>query len=391
MRFKITEKLNDDQKAALKASLIFHLIVITFGLIVAYINHVDLFTYNFNWDSAAYREIINHFYIGASSDAIHSAVFYPLFPLAIKFLQLITFNSIPLSILGAIFNFCCVTFAIYFLRRIMKILFSHQPNLPTLATILLLTFHSAFFLHCFYTEALLLALGLGAYYYALKRRWGIMAALLAFTTAVRLPGLLFVGLCGLEFLRAYDYKPQKFFNKNLCWFILAPAGLILYMLFLGVTRGDPLAMFHAYQGSDWESYQIFNPNIFSVYIKYIQNFLHFLLHHDFKTAFVDFGLPLYSMGVVLITSVYVLIKRQRALVPLALFGFAAIIMFSLNSNLISVNRYAISVISQFIIIPYFSSINNKTWRKILVASFIIINLITCFIAYYGFITSEFVG
>ena len=378
-------------KKALLISIFFHTALIIIGVAFSLIKSTETINYNFNWDSVWYQDIIENWYQGSSERTLHSPVFYPLFPLCIFILQKITFSLIPLSILGTILNFACTTVIIYYIIKICENLFPKNAKLSRAIIVLFLTFHSAFFLHCFYSEALLIALGLASYYCAIKRKWGTMSILLAFTTAVRLPGLLFLGLCGLEFLRAYDYKIKKIFNKNLLWFLIAPLGIILYMVYLWIAVGDPLAMFHTYTGSVWESYQVFNPNIFLVYIKYIQTFFTLLVSGNIKSALIDYALPLYSIFMILITSIYALVKKEKAFYPLAIFGFAAIIMFSLNSNLISVNRYALSAISQFFIIGKFYTDRRTIPRKILVGAFIIINLIICLGAYYGFITGEFVG
>ena len=378
-------------KKALLLSGTFHIIILIIGIIISVIKHTEILNYNFGWDSVWYQNIIENWYIGTSESVIHSPVFYPLFPLSIFILQKVTFNLVPLPILGTILNFLCTTAIVYYVIKICEALFPKSHKLPKTIIILFFTFHSAFFLQCFYSEALLIALGLASYYFAIQRKWGIMGVLLALTTAVRLPGLLFLGLCGLEFFRAYNYKIKKIFNKNLLWFFVAPLGILIYMLYLWIAVGDPLAMFHAYSGSDWESYQIFNPNIFLVYINYIQGFFTTLFAGNIKSAFIDFALPLYSIFMILAASIYALVKKEKKFYPLAVFGFAAIVMFSLNSNLISVNRYALSAISQFFIIGKFYTDKETVPRKILIGAFIIINLIICAGAYYGFITGEFVG
>lgn len=385
----IFKKLNRDWKIAIITALVFQVILAIAGLIVAKISDVELINYNYNWDSSWYGNIVANWYVGEAA-APHSMVFYPLFPLVITILKFCTFNLIPVQILGTIVNTVCLVFIVYFIRKICQALFPKRTKLPIWVTVLLLTFHSAFFLHCFYSETLLLAIGLGAYYFAIKRRWALMGILLAFATAIRLPGLLFVGLCGLEFMRAYDYKIKKIFNKNLWWFLLAPLGIVGYMVYLWVICGDPLAMFHAYEGSVW-TYHVLNFNIFEVYIRYIQNFFNIFINGSKAGAIIDYGIPLYSMSMILITSLYALFTKKKQLYPLAIFGLAAIVMFSLNSNLVSTNRYAISAVSQFFIIGEFATANNKKWRKVLAAAFILVNVIIMCGYYYGFINTEFVG
>ena len=90
---------------------------------------------------------------------------------------------------------------------------------------LVLSAPAAFFLHVFYGKALFLALSLWAYLFALKRNWIGVGILLALLTAARLPALLVIGLCGLEYLHSYSWNLKKAFNKNILWFLLAPPRL----------------------------------------------------------------------------------------------------------------------------------------------------------------------
>ena len=89
-------------------------------------------------------------------------------------------------------------------------------------------------------------------------RWSATGSL----TAARLPSILFVALCGLEYLRAYTWNIKQAINKKFLWFLLAPLGLIVYVLYLAVVRGDFFAMLHAYSTTNDWTYQVFNPNIF---------------------------------------------------------------------------------------------------------------------------------
>lgn len=88
-----------------------------------------------------------------------------------------------------------------------------------------------------------------------------VGVILALLTAARLPSLLIIGLCALEYLRSYGWSIKKAFNKHLLWFLLAPLGFIAYALYLYILHGNALGMFSAYDATtDW-AYQVFNPNI----------------------------------------------------------------------------------------------------------------------------------
>jgi hypothetical protein len=97
---------------------------------------------------------------------------------------------------------------------------------------LLLTSPAAFFLHMFYAEALFCAVVFWAYLLPCVGGGRHMGILLAISTAARLPAVLFVGLCMLEYWRALGWRIRAACNPNALWLLLAPLGFVAYGLFL---------------------------------------------------------------------------------------------------------------------------------------------------------------
>lgn len=297
-----------------------------------------------HWDAGWYKHILATAYGPDASPA--SPAFYPLFPLIIGMLSSVTFTAVPQEVLVLLVNTAALWFALLALVRIGAI-FKFTRRAKLVSVLIFLGFPSAFFMHAFYGEALFIALGLWAYLNALQKRWWVTGLLLALLTASRLPSLLFVALCGLEFFQAYGWKMKKIVNRNLLWFLLAPLGLIAYALYLQVARGDFLAMFHAYSATNDWTYQKFNPNIFGTLYetgeRVVQSAL--TLHPTYE-VFINYALPLFCI-VLIAASAFYLWKKPHG-IPLALFGFLSIILFTLNSNVVSVHRYALACLPLFI-------------------------------------------
>lgn len=285
-----------------------------------------------NWDSNWYLIIISDHYIANAA----SAVFYPLFPLLVSTLHVVD----PL-LGGQIINTISVWIIILALLQLGRVFLG--PNKKLWLVALLLAAPAGFFLHVFYSEALFMAIGFWAYVFALKRQWLHMGILLGFLTATRLPALLFIGLCALEFMRAYDWNIKKIFNKNLLYFLLTPLGFILYGSYLLITRGDFLGMFHAYSAvSDW-AYQVFDINIVKTMLRITYEIFRALAGaRDFThDIFINHLLPVISLFVLGCCSLYLTLKQRGKYIPLGIFGLAAIVMFTLNSNVVSVHRYVL--------------------------------------------------
>jgi hypothetical protein len=315
--------------------------------------------HTFQWDAGWYRQIVTeNAYANPSSPA---SVFYPLFPALVWVITTASFGAIDLITAGLVINTVALFFSILALVKIADHFVAKKYRwwIPAL----FITFPAAIFLHFFYTEAIFCALAFWAYYFALQRQWWKMGIMLAFLTATRLPAVLFIGLCALEFFRAHQWSLRKILNPNLLWFLLAPLGFIAFGLYLLVVRGDFLGMLHGYQlTKDW-AYQVFNPNILHTLKDTART-----IHDTITTAApfdhgiaVNYLIPL--MGIVLlgIAGLYSLRYKDKKGAPLFIFSVAAIIMFSLNSNLVSVHRYLLPCLVIYIAIVHFCTF--KQWLR----------------------------
>lgn len=310
-----------------------------------YFIRTNLLAHTVVYDGWWYQNIIENGYDKVPA----AAAFYPLFPRTIRNIQLILGGEVPIAYIGIVFNTVLLALTIYgltVLAREFKIKFTWS------VPIFFLLAPAAFFLHLFYTEPMFSAITLWAYIFALQRRWLPMALLLVLATESRLPGILTVGLCGLEFMRAYGYKIKRIWNKNLAYFAIAPLGFIAYSLSLAQIKGDPLAMFHAYKFSqDW-TYQVFNPNIFHTIARVTKAiFMALIGQRPFDSdIFVNHFVPVFTVVLLVGASLYLIFKVRGKGLPLGVAGLVSLVMFSLNNNLVSVHRYILPCFGIYIVL-----------------------------------------
>ena len=336
------------------------------------------------WDAGWYKIVIDDYYQTNAA----SAAFYPLFPLMVGIIQTASFHFIDTLAAGQIVNTVSVWLAMTALLVLGRNFLTWGKQFWLV--ILVLSSPAAFFMHVFYGEALFMALGLWAYLFALRRQWLYMGLLLALLTATRLPSILFVGLCGLEFMRSYHWKMRKMFNKNLLYFLLAPIGFIAYGVYLFIERGDFLGMFHAYQAtSDW-SYQVFDINIVKTILRVAYElFRAFIGQRAFDTDIVvNHLLPIMSLLVLGVCSVYLLLKQKGKFIPLGIFGLVSIIMFTLNSNVVSAHRYILSCLTIYIAL---SLLVRGTYQNIILVCMCAVGIAVQIVLFSLFISGVFVG
>lgn len=335
-----------------------------------------------HWDAGWYQHIIQYSYSNDGNPA--APAFYPLFPLLVSLLNAFSFGFISLEASALLINTLALWLILIGLWRILT--HFNAGNIGKIAALTaLLTFPSSFFLHVFYSEAVFIAIAVWSYFFAITRKWWAMGLLLGVLTAARLPSLLFVGLCGLEYLRAYRWKINKALNKKALWFLIAPFGFIAYGSYLYITRGNFLAMFHAYSAtSDW-AYQVFSLNIFATLFETIRHTVTADLNYE---LFINYLLPLGSLAFILASSIYILRKLGSKGVPLFIFGIVSIIFFTLNSNIVSVHRYALACLVIYIAIALFV---QKGWKFILTYTALILLLAIQLFIFAKFIQDIFAG
>lgn len=218
-----------------------------------------------------------------------------------------------------------------------------------------------------------------------------MGVALAFLTACRLPAILIVALCGLEYLRIYSWNTRKALNKHALTFLLAPLGFIAYGSYLASVRGDFFAMFSAYHASNDWVYQVFDPNILHTIARVAYQPLRAILgmrdfDHDLT---VNHLIPLCVLFILAASSLYAVVSLRKRFLPLGLAGLLSIVMFSLNSNVVSAHRYALPCLVVYIVGVYLFEKYQKT-HPYIIAGVCLSFAIQAFL-YISLLHGEFAG
>lgn len=350
-------------------------------------NSTSLLAHTFGWDSGWYSNIVNNWY--DSGDA--SPAFYPLFPLVVRSIMYVL--GTESEVLAAhVINLVALSLATAALIKISRH-FLGSIRYQWLPVVFFLASPAAFFLHLFYSETFFCAIVFWAYWFALKHRWLPMSLLLGLAMTTRIPSLLFIGLCGLEYLRTYNWSLRKAFNPKILWILIVPIGFIAYALYLFYIRHNALAMFHAYSLPDGWPYHQFNPNVIETAARALYRSTHSLLGFSpfTNSTLVNSLLPCIALITLAATSVYALLKykSQGKFMPLAVFGVVSGVFFTLNNNVFSVHRYILPCISIYIILAYVVHTHRPT--RLLVLPCVLVSLFLQIYTYRLFILGHFAG
>jgi hypothetical protein len=241
------------------------------------------------WDASWYLVIAHYGYrpdLGAFTSS--RAAFFPLYPLGLK--TFAWFGLAPV-IAGVLLSLTAFALALYGIHRLTTLELAHagrpagrsllgarsraasdaggeladgEPadgerggDVARLAVMVTAFAPMAVYFSAVYSESLYLALSVGLFYAARQGRFAAVGVLGALAGATRSAGVLLL-LPALvlylygpredrppDFPAARRLAPRYRLGKDLLWLALVPAGLALFVAYLGLSGGDPLSPFHA--------------------------------------------------------------------------------------------------------------------------------------------------
>lgn len=314
------------------------------------------------WDQGHYIAIAKNFY------ANRGFAFFPLLPLLIRFFNLIFHNYV---ISGQFISSISLLAAIIYLYRLVRIDFSAKISLRSVIYILIFPF--SFFFGLIYTESLFLALVTASFYYARKEKWFKASLLAGLASATRVMGIfVFIGIL-YEYLESKGWNFRRLGKELIYILLIAPSGLISYMLYLQIKFNDFLAFFHSQ--ADWGKSATFNlliPLKRSLYP--IKNVLNFSLD---KEVYINNFVEVFCL---LAAICLIILAFRKIRTSYLIYAFLSIMLPPLTGILSSVNRYVIILFPIFIFLAIFGE--NKYIDKTITFIFLI---------FFGFYLSLFVN
>jgi hypothetical protein len=187
------------------------------------------------WDSVWYLAIAND---GYPPDDPRRAAFFPLYPLLVRAVSGIVREPI---VAGVLVSLACFAAALVLLHRLTALELGEPAARMTIWALAL--FPGAVFFSMVYSEALFLALSVGAVYAARTGRWAWAGAAGALAASTRSAGVLLLVPLALLWLRPPAGQARRL--RDGAWLALVPAGLAAFCVALALGGGDALAPMHA--------------------------------------------------------------------------------------------------------------------------------------------------
>jgi hypothetical protein len=246
------------------------------------------------WDAAWYLLIARSGYgpnLGSATTA--RSAFYPLYPLAVRTVSAFSPAPVVAALLVSLLSLGAALYLLHRLTalevqagailkgaRLQAVGAGDRPREVARLAVLIVAFSPmAFFFSAVYSESLYLALSIAVFWFARRGRWALVGAFGALAGATRPTGVLLLipalllylygpreemepalppdrphgfrlrrplSLAGVGSL-ANSLRPRYRPRRDLLWLGLMPAGLLVFMAYLGLAGGDPMAPFSAQQ------------------------------------------------------------------------------------------------------------------------------------------------
>lgn len=314
----------------------------------------------FKWDSYSYL-LIEQYGYGTLKNALPA--FFPLFPYSVRWV------SQPLHISPLVAGYLINTVASFFAMLFLYLLaleFFRDKKAALMSLLLFAFFPFSYYLSAFYTEALFCALSFGAFYFARARRWWLACILLGLVSATRFPGVVVALAVFVEYLSSIKFNWRKI-NRQILWFALAPMGILAYMAYLYLHFGDPLFFRAAYQFG-W-TYYVLEPNFLYTALKELSYLLRNTAYHvpgsGWEEWVIGQGIELgaWILGVIIFWK-----GRKKLPISYTVYGLGSLILFSINSNFTSANRYIMPLFPVYFLVADYLRKREMAFSVVLAAS-----------------------
>jgi len=361
-------------------------LIVNFGNRFAYadrvltITHLPSWIWGFgNFDGVHYLKIAQSGYAADFSQA-----FFPLYPLFIRFfnffpkdnlLDPVLFNDPSYFYTAMVLSIIFFIGALYFTYK----LFSENYNkkIAQISILLLLSFPTAFYFGAVYSESLLLLLTVLTFWFTKKDKFLLAGLFAALASATKIQGAILFIFLAVELWKKYRNnlsEQRKHFTKDLLGILIAPLGLIFYMVYLKNTTGDFLYFLSSQPsfGAGRSSLPlIFLPQVIYRYLKIFLTVK--VASLAFFNAFLEFSM---TMG----TVVVLIMAFKKMKFSYWIFSILVVILPTLTGTFSSMPRY---VLMAFMLFPYLAVRYEKNIKLIIIAqAFLQIILLSMFIRGY---------
>jgi hypothetical protein len=342
--------------------------IVNFGNRFPYVDRVLSVTNLPNWiwgfgnfDGVHYLRIAQSGY-----SAQYSQAFFPLYPLLIRIFNFLPKGGLDSSIYtdpsyfytGMLLSVAFFIPALYFLFKLWSQ--EYDSKVANIAILLLLSFPTAFYFGAIYSESLFLLLTVLVFWFVRKDKFLLAGVFAALASATKIQGVLLFIFLALELWNKYFKRGENFGKiswSDILGVVISPLGLLVYMLYLRQSVGDPFYFLTSQPAFGAQRSSIPLVMLPQVIYRYIRIFMSLEVA---SLAFVNALLELLVTGG-LIAGIVLTFRKIKF--SYWIFVTLAVLLPTLTGTLSSMPRYALLAFPLLPLIVRF----NKGGRYIIIA------------------------
>jgi Gpi18-like mannosyltransferase len=280
---------------------------------------------------------------GYTFDHTEDAAFFPLYPLLIRAVSVLTGGHLLIAGL-LVSNVACLG-ALVVLHRLAAIEIGNAAAERVIYYVV--AFPTAYFLGAAYNHSLFLLLVVGCLLAMRREHWWLAGGIGALASATRSAGVVLLIPFAFEYLRQRGFAVRRLRADALA-VLLVPAGLVAYCLYTWRVLGDPMAFStaqdHWLRSLDWPGHTLY----MGVQTMFVHPFL------DSYEIILDVVLTV-TFLVLLVLSVVGPWKLRRDQFYLFLYGLPAVLLPLFfpridNNPMLSMSRLLIDVMPVFLVL-----------------------------------------
>lgn len=297
------------------------------------------------WDGNWYSMLATHGYGGHVTNL---DAFFPAYPLLIHIVGFLLGGSYLLAaiVINRLLLFPTVVLFTKLVRRDTP----SDGRESQLAPMMILLIPGTVFLLGALTETLFVFACLAAMLAIRRERWLLAAAACALATGTRLPGLVVVGMLGLELLLRREWVKAVYCSA------LGLSGIGLYALYTLVTQHDLLGFRDAYNNGSWND-QSFTLNLLHGPLRYYHAMLQDPPTKDYGGIIT--GGYMFALAALVVLAV---LCFKRLSWPLRLFVAGTALMPLLSGSMFSYYRYAMIPLLPMLVLATRWLSSRPLWR-----------------------------
>jgi Gpi18-like mannosyltransferase len=288
--------------------------------------------------------------------------FFPFYPMVTKIVaELFSKSFVSYAISGIFVSHISFLLALFGIWKLLKMDF--KEDIVKLTILLFLVFPTSFYFATFYSSSLFLALVVWSFYFARKQNWLLAGVLGGLSTATRITGLALFPALAVEYFYPQITKHQPLITREnflkLISLLLIPLGLIIYMIYLKRTTGDPLAFFNTLEifGQQRSTDLVLLPQVF---YRYFFKVLPNINYSYFPLVFSTY-LEIVTAIMFLILGIWSFLKLRLSY---ALYFAAGYLIPPLSGSFSSFPRYVLILFPGFLLLAIYLSKKSKIVKTI---------------------------